>query len=70
VDKGKGKAMEDASPVLQKLIMSPTFSIADSDEEDEEQRRVAEEMELDENGRPIPLPSPTDRYAYSPPFDF
>jgi hypothetical protein len=37
------------------IIMSPTFSIADSDEEGEEQRRVAEEMELDENGRPISL---------------
>lgn len=62
VDKGKGRATEEASPVLQKLIMSPTFSITDSDEDEEEQRRVAEE-ELDESGNPIALPSPTDRYV-------
>lgn len=61
VDKGKGKAMEEASPVLQKLIMSPSFSITDSDDDDE-QRQAAEEVELDESGRPVPLPSPTDRY--------
>jgi protein phosphatase 1 regulatory subunit 37 len=63
IDKGKGKAMEEASPVLQKLIMSPSFSITDSDSDDEEQQLVAEDVELDEDGRPIPLPSPTDRYV-------
>ena len=64
IDKGKGKAMEQASPVLQKLIMSPSFSITDSDDEEEEQQHSAEEMELDEKGQPIPIPSPTDRCAF------
>lgn len=63
-DKGKGKAMEQASPVLQKLIMNPSFSIEDSDEEEEGQIDAAEEVELDEEGRPIPIPSPTDRCAF------
>ncbi|KAF8509532.1 hypothetical protein BU17DRAFT_56039 [Hysterangium stoloniferum] len=43
VDKGKGKAMQEPSPVLQKLIMGPSFSITDSDEEEEERRRAVEE---------------------------
>lgn len=65
VDKGKGKAQEQASPVLEKLIMGEPFSITDSDDEDEERRMQAEEELMVLNGeieedRPPPV-SPTNR---------
>lgn len=60
VDKGKGKAKEESSPVLQKLIMSPAFSSTDSDDEDE-RRRAAEDEVLEEHGDRPPVRSPTDR---------
>lgn len=71
VDKGKGKALpepQESSPVLQKLIMGSSFSITDSDEEDEEERlRKAElEEELRQlHGQGTEVLSPTvDRHVY------
>ncbi|KIJ49254.1 hypothetical protein M422DRAFT_247057 [Sphaerobolus stellatus SS14] len=68
LDKGKGKAPEQPSPVLEKLIMGGSFSITGSDDEDEdeERRRQAEEelMALGGHVPPeLPLVSPTERYG-------
>lgn len=74
VDKGKGKALpesQESSPVLQKLIMGPSFSITDSDDEDEEERMRRAELEeelrqlREQQGGEAMVVSPTmDRSRY------